>query len=135
MDLLDFLYPEHDQARHLRDIATSLRGRPVAESRAASRATKAIEGDVGSIALVCMSLVATLVEKGVITEEELRKHIEALDGLDARDDNSLEPNVLRGALGLKEPPTGTLPRNAKLPARKPRAAEGGPVAPRKRKPR
>lgn len=135
MDLLDFLYPEHAQARHLRDIATSLRSRPAAESRASRRATSALEGDVGSIALVCMSLVATLVEKGVITEEELRKHIEALDGLDAREDHSLEPNVLRGALGMKEPPTTALPRNAKLPAKKAKSPRGGPVAPRKRKPR
>ena len=133
MDLLDFLYPEHAQARHLRDIASALRSRP-GDNRVAGRARKGIEADVGSIALVCMSLVATLVEKGVITEEELRKHIEALDGLDARDDHALEPNVLRGALGMKEPPKSALPRNAKMPKKKTKSAKGGPVAPRRRKP-
>lgn len=134
MDLLDFLYPEHAQARHLRDIASALRARPAGANRVASRARKGIEADVGSIALVCMSLVATLVEKGIITEEELRTHIEALDGLDARDDHALEPNVLRGALGMKEPPTSALPRNAKLPKKKATAPKGGPVAPRRRRP-
>ena len=75
-------------------------------------------------------LVATLVEKGVITELELQMHLRAIDGLDAVEDEGLDPDVLRGAMGLKKPKRKALPTRAKL---KKKQAKGGPVPPKKKR--
>jgi hypothetical protein len=111
MDLLDFLYPQQAQAARLREIAQTMRESNAA-SRSTNRATLQVQEDVNTLALVCMGLVATLVEKGVITELELQMHLRALDGLDAVADEGLDPNVMRGALGLKKP--APAPKRAKL---------------------
>ncbi|MCA8916870.1 MAG: hypothetical protein KDB90_15865 [Planctomycetes bacterium] len=102
MDLLDFLYPQQAQAARLREIAQTLRESNAAKG-ATNRETARIQADVNTLALVCMGLVATLVEKGVITELELQMHLQAIDGLDAVADEGLDPDVMRGALGLKKP--------------------------------
>ena len=100
---------------HLRSIAHSMRGRSRA-GRGADRRAKAarsdIEDDVGVLALVLLSLVGSLVEKGVLAEDELLAHLMRLDGLDGVADGKLTPDALRGALGLarekrQEPATPT----------------------------
>lgn len=128
MELLDFFWPQWAQARHLRQIAQSMSsggGRKTSPTRIAST----LQVDINTLALVCMGLVASLVEKGVITEEDLQKHLQKLDALDAQEDHGLEPNVLRGALGLKKPTlkSQALPTRARLPRK---LAKGGSVPPR-----
>ena len=120
MDLLDFLYPQQAQAQRLREIAQTLR-ESNASKKSSSRLESKLQEDVNTLALVCMGLVATLVEKGLITELDLQMHLRAVDGLDAVDDGGLDPNVLRGALGMKKPPESTLPTKARLAKSKPKA--------------
>jgi len=116
MDLLDVFMPQAAQASHLRDIASALRSGQVA-ARGAKRAATGVQNDVGTVGLVCMALVAALIEKGVISELDLQMQLQALDGLDAVDDGALDPNVLRGKLGLKLGPavTAPLPRKPRRP--------------------
>jgi hypothetical protein len=109
MELFDFLMPDQAQATHLRSIANQMRNQDRRHTRANLKVSD-LETDVNSVALVCMALVATLVEKGVIDELDLKMQLDAIDGLDASDDGGLDMNVLRGALGLKKPDTATLPK-------------------------
>lgn len=127
MEIMDFFWPQWAQAAHLREIATALKsgqGRRTSPTRVAGD----LQADINTLALVCMSLVATLVEKGVISELDLQMHLQKIDELDAEDDGALDPNFLRGALGLKKPPTKSLPTRAKLARKQPK---GGPVPKRK----
>lgn len=131
MEIMDFFWPQWAQAAHLREIATALKsghGRKTSPTRVAAD----LQTDINTLALVCMGLVATLVEKGVITELDLQMHLQKIDELDAEKDDGLEPNLLRHALGLKKQESRALPTRAKLPRKQ---ATGGPVAPRKRKTR
>jgi len=128
MELLDFFWPQWAQARHLREIATSIKsagGRKTSPTRVAVD----LQADINTLALVCMSLVAALVEKGVITELDLQMHLQKIDGMDAEADNGLDPDMMRGALGLKKPGNKALPSRAKLKKKLPK---GGPVPQRKK---
>lgn len=109
MELFDLFMPDQAQASHLRSIADQMRNQGH-QRRHTTRKVADLETDINSIALVCMALVASLVEKGVIDELDLKMQLDAIDGLDAADDGQLDLNILRGALGLKKPETGTLPR-------------------------
>jgi hypothetical protein len=123
MELLDFFWPQWAQARHLREVAQALKtggGRKTSPTRVAVD----LQTDINTLALVCMGLVAALIEKGVISELDLQMHLQKIDNLDAEDDHGLDPNLLRGALGLKQPPKRSLPSRAKLPKKQ---AKGGPV--------
>ncbi|MCA8936101.1 MAG: hypothetical protein KDB68_07830 [Planctomycetes bacterium] len=102
MSLLEFFYPEQAQAARLREIAHTLKANESSKKRAL-RATDELQDDINTLALVCMGIVAALVEKGLISELDLEMQLQRIDGLDAVDDKGLDPNVLRGALGLKKP--------------------------------
>lgn len=131
MEMLDFFWPQWAQARHLREVAQALKtggGRKTSPTRIAVD----LQADINSLALVCMSLVAALVEKGVISELDLQMHLQKLDELDAQDDHGLDPDLMRGALGLKKNKSRALPSNAKLPKKQ---AKGGPVPERHKKAR
>ncbi|MCC7509857.1 MAG: hypothetical protein IT464_10815 [Planctomycetes bacterium] len=130
MELLDFFWPQWAQARHLREVAQALKtggGRKTSPTRVAVD----LQADINSLALVCMSLVAALVEKGVITELDLQMHLQKIDELDAEPDQGIDPNLMRDALGLKKPESRALPSRARLPKKH---AKGGPVPARLKKP-
>jgi hypothetical protein len=115
MDLLDFFMPEPAQAMHLRSIADSMRLQATGSHRAARKADRT-EHEVGALALVCMALVASLIEKGVITELDLQMHLNAIDSLDSVQDGRLDPVLLRSKLGLKSPtPTSASPAKRTTP--------------------
>ena len=108
MELYDFFFPEQAEAGHLRSIAQSIRGRSRTARNDARRSKTArveLEDDVGFLALALLALVGSLVEKGVLKEDELKEHILRLDQLDGVEDGKLTPDVLRGAMGFarKEP--------------------------------
>ncbi|MBK8206817.1 MAG: hypothetical protein IPK87_08460 [Planctomycetes bacterium] len=131
MEMLDFFWPEWAQARQLREIAHALKtggGRKTSPTRIAVD----LQADINSLALVCMSLMAALVEKGVISELDLQMHLQKLDELDAEDDGGLDPDLMRGALGLKKNKPRALPSSAKLPKKQ---AKGSPVPERQKKAR
>jgi len=116
MDLIDFLMPEPAQAMHLREIARAMREQTTGKQRL-QRTAGRLENDVGAVALVCMALVAALIEKGVITEQDLKSQLGEIDKLDSFEDGRLDPNLLRGKMGLTQPvapqparPKGAIPR-------------------------
>ena len=102
MSLFDFFFPEQAQAAHLRSIASRQR----LAARRSSRTNRsqaqlearidALEGDLGYVTLLLGSLLGQLDEKGVLTREELKTTIAALDELDGVADGRLDVNVLRG---------------------------------------
>ena len=117
MNIIDFLLPQASQAGHLRDIAENMQASNARRIRA--RRGVGSESDLGSVALVCMALVASLVEKGVISEQDIQGHLLSIDALDGESDDALDVSVLRKAFGLSDaPPKPRLPRAKKLPPRK-----------------
>ena len=99
----DWFFSAPSEPAHLRSVIESMRRRSRVSRSADRRAKTAraeIEDDVGFLALVLLSLIGSLVEKGVLAEDELVAHLERLDGLDGVGDGKLTPDLLRGALGL-----------------------------------
>lgn len=124
MSLLEFFYPQQAQAARLREIAHTLKANESSKKRV-SKATDELQDDINTLALVCMGIVAALVEKGLISELDLEMQLQRIDGLDAVDDKGLDPNVLRGALGLKKPePKAPRRPAAKKPGAAPKSLKG-----------
>ncbi len=113
MGLFEFILPEVAEAEHLKTISRQMRHMSVqrSSSRAESRRSADIEEDLGVVSLILLSLVKKLIEKGVITREELFSHIKELDALDGIKDGKLDINVFRGVMGLpkEEKPKPTPP--------------------------
>ena len=76
-----------------------------------------LEADIDTLSMVCISLVATLIKKGIITEAEFQEMMASVDEMDASTDQSLDPNAMRKALGLP-----TLRRKG-LPGKRPHIAK------------
>ena len=110
MSLMDWMFPEQAGAMHLRKISESM-GR---QGRRVSSATRRVNDDVGFLALALLSLIGTLIEKGVISETDVLDHLKRLDTLDGAADGKISPDMLRGALGFASEPA------APKPAPKPR---------------
>jgi len=112
MGLYEIFFPEQAQAEHLRNIATSMRRRQRSGERSSVPAE--LEEDVGTLCLVLLGLVGTLVEKGVITREELLEHFRRVDTLDGAADGKVSLDALRAALGFAPPdpdrPPAPVPR-------------------------
>ena len=103
MDLFDFFFPEQAQADHLRSISRTLGQKRSLGERLASGQHKRLaenEEDMGFLALILFSLLHKLIDKGVITREELFDHLKDVDGMDGIEDGKLDIGVLRGAMGL-----------------------------------
>ena len=120
-----FFSDDTGMARRLAELANSVRGRSRMASASARRAKAAredIEDDVGFLALTLLSLVGSLIEKGVIEEKDLTAHLERVDSLDGDDDEELSPDVLRRALGFppkpKQEPQAPKPAKSRRQARK-----------------
>lgn len=122
MALIDWFFPEQAEAMALRNIARTMRTSARTEARDRRRTAASlsdVEEDLGFLALVLLSLVGSLVKKGVVAEEELKAHLQRVDTLDGVEDGRLTPDVLRGALGFARPekppeaPKPTRPRRGR----------------------
>jgi len=78
-----------------------------------------VEDDVGALGLVILGLVGMLVEKGVITRDDLLGHLHRIDGLDGAADGKVTPDQVRAALGLAV--ATPAPRPTPTPKRRRRA--------------
>lgn len=130
MSLLDYMFMNFYTASRFRALEERMQAKPPKR-----RQTHDLQTDLNSVALVCMALVGTLVEKGVINEVDLEMHLNALDDLDGKADGGLDVNAVREALGMKPVKRSSLPSKATLKKKSPR---GGPVPkalkPRRKKP-
>lgn len=114
MGLYEIFFPEIAEADHLRSIAESMRRQEWAKRRRS--APPDLGQDVGALCLVLLGLVGTLVEKGVITRDELLGHLRRVDALDGAADGKVSPEALRAALGFAPPDPGPPP--APLPRKR-----------------
>ena len=130
MSLLDYMFMNFYTASRVRGMDERLSAM-AARKPAKSSKVNDLQADLNSVALVCMALVGTLVEKGVISEVDLEMHLNALDDLDGKADGGLDVNAVREALGMKPVKRSGLPSKATLKKKEPR---GGPV-PKSPKPR
>lgn len=106
MNLFDFFFSEPAQASHLRSISNTMKQ----QSQRQTRATKTqaqindslsqTNADLAFNNLVLMSLIKSLMTKGLITKEDLMGAMNDLDGLDGKMDGQLDPNTMRGAMGM-----------------------------------
>ena len=105
MDTYGLLFPHNHsaEAERLRGLARS-----IAASRARRRIRAGVGDDVGALGLVLLSLVGTLIGKGVLTREELLAHLRRVDELDGLADGKVTPEQMREALGIV-PPDGNTP--------------------------
>jgi len=108
MDLTTLVLARTAATEDVRQVMDAIRINRRIDRRAdrrAGRRVEALEDEVSFLALTLLSLVAGLVEKGVLTEDELRERLKRLDGADGIVDGKLSPDALRGALGLPREPT------------------------------
>jgi hypothetical protein len=99
MGLYELFFPEQAQADHLQEIARvqqaqlrrSIRSDTDGQSRLA-----ALEKDMGFIALILGSILQRLDQKGIVTRDEIKQEMSALDELDGVKDGRLDVNILRG---------------------------------------
>jgi hypothetical protein len=100
MSLFDFFFPEQAQAMHLRDIAEqgaiheSRQRRPWLDpaQRVVMEHTRRLEyaeEDIGTVALVCESLIRLGERKGLFTREELFAVMKEVDAEDGRKDGRM----------------------------------------------
>ena len=105
MSLFDFFFPEQAQAMHLRTLAEQSAYRPRHESRVrmddSSIAIKGhakrldlAEDDLGTLALVCESLIRLGERKGLFTRDELLKVMAEVDVEDGRKDGKFKANSM-----------------------------------------
>ena len=99
MSLYNFFFPEQAQAEHLEQLvrmkSAQTRRSRVASIDAKDRFTQ-LESDMGYIALVLGSILQRLDQKGVVTREDVKAEMAALDGLDGVSDGRLDVQFLRG---------------------------------------
>ena len=101
MNLFDFFFPEQAQAAHLRRVADSQsmhqRQRYYEDKMQARRHAqiderfKSVEQQLGFLTLMLEAIIRTTEEKGVVTREELKKLMEAIDLEDGKADGRYTP--------------------------------------------
>lgn len=62
-----------------------------------------LEDEMGSLGLVMLALVRSLISKGVISQSDIKDSFAELDGLDGEMDGKLDLSFLRSSLGIVGP--------------------------------
>ena len=119
MDMFDFMFPEQAEAEHLRKISGTLSGMASGQKMGADQLRKVVD-NLGFLNLLLLSLVRGLVDKGLLTQEEILDRLKQLDTADGYQDGKLSPGVLRGLLGF--PVTQAPPPQPAAPSIAARAA-------------
>jgi len=134
MNFLHMFWPATAHSAQLRDLAEKSQSAHGAR-RSMARKNADFEADIGTLSMVCVSIVATLIQKGIVTEAEFQEAMATVDEFDSKPDLALDPNAMRKALGL--PPlqrrglaskaAGAKAANkpVRKPAAKPRTRRGG----------
>lgn len=96
VNFLHMFWPRSAHSAQLRDLTE----RPQQARRSLGRKNADLEGDIATLSMVCVSIVATLIQKGIVSEAEFQKAMATVDELDSQPDLALDPNAMRKALGL-----------------------------------
>jgi hypothetical protein len=102
MGLYEFFYPHQAQAEALRSIAASM-GRAARSDAATRRKTTEMDEGVGTLALVLLGLIGTLIEKGVIRRDDLLAQLGKVDAIDGVADGKVDVGQVLRALGFAPP--------------------------------
>jgi len=62
-----------------------------------------LEDEMGSLGLVMLALIRSLINKGVISQSDIKESFAELDGVDGEMDGKLDLSFLRSSLGLVGP--------------------------------
>ncbi|MCK6439134.1 MAG: hypothetical protein L6Q71_02905 [Planctomycetes bacterium] len=107
MSLIDILFPEQASAMHLRKMSQQLAAQSRQQrtdrqpaSQVDSHAIGHVEDDLGCVTLLLMSLIKSLVKKGVITESDIMACISQLDAEDGWRDGKISPETVRRIVGF-----------------------------------
>jgi hypothetical protein len=101
MDLFDFFFPEQAQAKHLRQIARSQTiAAASTRSDRQSEEVAALRTDVKFLTLVLTTILKRLAENKTMSLADVQDLLGEIDALDGMPDGGLDPNVLRGLLGV-----------------------------------
>ena len=120
MSLFDFFFPEQAQASHLHDLARQgsfrrdVATRPELDSvllaiREYSKRLKFDENDIGTLALVCESLIRLGEQKGLFTRQELFAMMQEVDSEDGINDGKLDVHRMSRST-QDEPASDEVPR-------------------------
>ncbi len=99
MDLLDLFVNDSDESERLRRLSRRVTRKTTSGKSSAGR--RKLREDVGFLALVQLTQVRLLIEKGLITESEFVERLLNLDRMDGAADGKIDPEMLRKALGLR----------------------------------
>lgn len=102
MDLFDFFFPEQAQAAHLRKIASRQALSSAALSAGVHRSDElaTLKADVRFLALVLTVVLKRLAETKTMSLADVQDLVDDVDSLDGSADGGLDPEVLRGLLGV-----------------------------------
>src|SRR5262245_11584001 len=98
MGLMEILFPQQAAAIHLRELADKhARTRRFDSQRVQTAESRLgeLEKDLGFVVLVLGSILDRLNEKGMVTRDEVRSTMSALDLIDGVKDGRLDINVFR----------------------------------------
>ncbi|MEK7468133.1 MAG: hypothetical protein AAB074_12020 [Planctomycetota bacterium] len=91
------------QDSQLRQLSTQLEHAGGHDVKAAARAQRVAE-NVGELNLLMLVTMRALLDKGILTYEDLGRYFAQLDSLDGKADGKITLEDVRNALGLKAPP-------------------------------
>jgi uncharacterized protein YceH (UPF0502 family) len=91
------------------DLRETVRLLHRAGGRERTRLSTRVAEDLGALGLVLMGLVGLLVEKGILTRDELLAQLRRVDELDGVADGKVTPEQLRVALGIAPADPGPPP--------------------------
>ncbi len=106
MSLFEYIFADEIKLQQLRDISKTLKNQQIFERGREKRLKKEqeksdeINDDIGLLSLLMITVIKKLIDKGVITEQELLGELLEIDQLDGLKDGQLDINVLRGSVGL-----------------------------------
>ncbi|MBM4088827.1 MAG: hypothetical protein FJ276_05260 [Planctomycetes bacterium] len=111
MDLFDFFFPEQAQAAHLRKIAARQSLGAPASSSVTQRDDdiSALKSDVRFLTLVLTAILKRLTETQTMSLADVQDLLDEVDALDGIADCGLEPEILRGLLGVLKQGSETKP--------------------------
>jgi len=92
------------QDSQIREMSAQLAHSGGSDVRAAARAQRLAE-NVGELNLLMLVTMRALLDKGILTYEDIGKYFAQLDALDGKADGKISLEDVRNALGFQPPPT------------------------------
>lgn len=101
MGLID-LFRDMRQDSKIRSLETELASDAGKDARAAAKLDRVAQ-NVGELNLLLLVAMRALLDKGVLTYEDLGRYFAQIDAIDGRADGKITLDDVRNALGLRPP--------------------------------